>query len=255
MARLGIIGTGMIGGSIGSAARARGWDVRGCDRDPVTARRAIDLGAIDRVAGRDELYAVCDVVVIAAHVDATVEEVRALHARALRDDQLVIDVASVKAPIVRAAGGLAAFVPTHPMAGSERSGPAGARADLFAGRTWVYVPTHDAARTERAFAFITQLGANAVAVPDAEMHDAIVALTSHLPQRIAYAFTQLVNERAEHDPALVDALCGPAARELLRLGRSSRAMWDDIFAANGDAVEREFERLRELIEDDRRLSG
>jgi prephenate dehydrogenase len=254
MARLGIIGTGMIGGSIGMAARARGWEVRGYDRDPVVARCAIDLHAIDRNAERDDIYESCDVVAIAAHVDATVEEVRSLHGRTFRADQLVIDVASVKEPIAFAASGIDAFVPTHPMAGSERSGPTGARADMFEGRTWCYIPVRDTARTERACAFITELGARAVAIRDAEEHDRIVALTSHLPQRIAYAFTELVDELARRDPAAVDALCGPVARELLRIGRSSMAMWSDIFAANEENIERAFERLTEVL-DDRRFSG
>ena len=75
-------------------------------------------------------------------------------------------------------------------------------------------------------------GAKSLASRMQRDHDAIVALTSHLPQFIAYAFSQCVSERASSDPALVDALCGPAARELLRLGRSSPQMWDEIFAAN-----------------------
>jgi len=251
---LGIIGTGMIGSSVGLAARQRGWNVLGYDVFTLSAGLAIDAGAVERVASRDEIYAACEVIVIAAHVAATIDELAALRLRSLRDDQLVIDVASVKAPIIRAAAGMHAFVATHPMAGSERSGPQAARADLFTERTWCYVPGEDAARTERARSLIEGFGAVPFAV-DAQEHDAIVALTSHLPQLLAYAFTQRVGDlRAAHDPALVDALCGPAARELLRLGRSSPQMWNDIFAANGEAVQGELERLQRAI-DDRRLSG
>lgn len=250
---LGIIGTGLIGASIGLAARERGWDVLGCDRDPAAASSALRNAAIARIAERDEIYAVADVVAIAAHVSGTLEEIASLRRRALRDDQLIIDVASVKAPIERAADGIATFVPTHPMAGGERRGPDAARSDLFEGRVWCYVPTSDELRTAQARVFVEALGAISLEV-DAREHDAIVALTSHLPQFIAYAFNQCVSERASSDPALVDALCGPAARELLRLGRSSPQMWDEIFAANREALQSELQRFRKVI-DARRISG
>ncbi|MGD0967545.1 MAG: prephenate dehydrogenase/arogenate dehydrogenase family protein [Candidatus Aquilonibacter sp.] len=252
MARLGIIGTGLIGASIGLAARSRGWDVLGCDRDPAAAAGALRAEAIERVSERDEIYATCDAVVIAAHVSGTLEEIAGLRRRPLRNDQVILDVASVKAPIARAATGVETFVPTHPMAGGERRGPDAARADLFTGRVWCYVPTQSAAHTAQAVAFVEVLGAKAVAV-EAEQHDAIVALTSHLPQLLAYAFSERVNERAESDGEIVDALCGPAARELLRLGRSSPQMWDEIFAENRDALEHEVQRFRKAL-DDRRLS-
>jgi prephenate dehydrogenase len=251
--RLGVIGTGLIGASIGLAARARGWEVLGCDRDPAAASGALRVGAIGRIAERDEIYASSDVVAIAAHVSGTLEEVASLRRRALRDDQLIIDVASVKVPIARAADGIATFVPTHPMAGGERRGPDAARKDLFEGRVWCYVPTSDELRSAQAAAFAGALGANPIAV-GAQEHDAIVALTSHLPQLVAFAFAQRVSERAQTDPALVDALCGPAGRELLRLGNSSPQMWDEIFSANREALQQELTRLRKAL-DDRRLSG
>ena len=253
MPRLGVIGTGLIGASIGLAARSRGWEALGYDRDPAATTGALHADAIDRIAERDEIYATCDLVAIAAHVSGTLEEIATLRRRTLRSDQVIIDVASVKAPVARAAAGIDAFVPTHPMAGGERRGPGAARGDLFAGRVWCYVPTADSARSEQAAAFAQTLGANPVAV-DAEEHDAIVALTSHLPQLIAYAFTQRVNERNAADGELVDALCGPAARELLRLGRSSPQMWDEIFHENRDALEQELRRFRKAL-DDRRLPG
>jgi prephenate dehydrogenase len=253
MPRLGIIGTGLIGASIGLAAQARGWEVLGYDRDPAAASGALIGDAIDRVAQRDEIYAACTVVAIAAHIGGTLDEIAALRRRILPRDQLIIDVSSIKAPIAAAADGVAAFVPTHPMAGGERHGPGAARCDLFKGRFWCYVPTADEQRTVRARAFIEELGAKPVKV-DAREHDAIVALTSHLPQLLAYAFTQRVNERSGPNPELVDALCGPAAREFLRLGRSSPQMWDEIFSANSAALRAELSRFLATI-DDRRISG
>jgi prephenate dehydrogenase len=248
MPRLGIIGTGLIGASIGLAGQARGWEVLGYDRDPAATSSALINDAIDRVVQREAIYAESNVVVIATHISGVLEEIAALRRRVLPREQLVIDVSSVKAPIAAAAAGIAAFVPTHPMAGGERRGPGAARGDLFEGRFWCYVPTADEARTLQARAFIEDLGAKPVSV-DAQEHDAIVALTSHLPQLLAYAFTQCVNEQAGPNPELVDALCGPAAREFLRLGRSSPQMWDEIFAANREALQAELSRFLSAIDD------
>ena len=234
--RIGIIGTGLIGASIGLACRERGDEVLGCDIDAGAFAAAIRSHAVDRAASRDELYECCDVVVIAAHLRATLAEMAELREHPLRRNQLVIDVASVKAPIAAAAHHIPAFIPTHPMAGSEQRGASAARADLFSGRSWCYVPTTDEARTQAARDFIERFGARPVAV-DAHDHDRIVALTSHLPQLIAYAFTRCVAELAAIDPETTDALCGRITHELLRLGRSSPQMWDEIFAANASEID------------------
>jgi len=241
MRMLGIIGTGLIGSSIGLAARARGWTVLGYDADASASKTARDVTAIDRPATRDEVYAECAIVVIAVPVRATIEEVSALRDRRLRGDQLVLDTASVKAAVAEAADGLRAFVPTHPMAGSERSGPLAARSDLFEDRTWCVVPTENEERTKRAIAFVEDLGAHAVPIGAAE-HDRVVALTSHVPQLFAFAFARRIAERSSGGEA-IEALCGPAGRELLRLGRSSAAMWEQIFAENAEAIGFELERL------------
>lgn len=239
---LGIVGTGLIGGSIGIAARARGWRVIGYDLHEPASREALDAGAIDEAVHRAQLYDRSDVVVIAAHVQGTLAELTRLALERPSRPKLMIDVASVKAPVARAGSVIDRFVPTHPMAGTERSGAANARGDLFEGRSWAVIETGDQTATGNAHAFVTSLGAHAVAV-DAQEHDRIVALTSHLPQLLASAFAGRVHERRLNDAAAVDALCGPTAKELLRLGRSPFAMWRDIFASNGDAIARELRGL------------
>lgn len=233
--RVGILGTGLIGASIGLRCASLGDEVAGCDRDPRACAAALERGAIARIVDRDDLYAESEVVVIALPLDATLHEVARLRALPLRDEHLVIDVASVKAAVEEAGRGIAAFVPTHPMAGSERSGPAAADPSLFEGRTWCYVATEDERRTARARAFIERCGATAVAT-DGAAHDRIVALTSHLPQLIAFAFGARIDDLRASEGTLVDALCGPVARELLRLSRSSGSMWDPIFAFNAAPV-------------------
>ena len=175
---------------------------------------------------------------IAVPVDATVGEIGALRESPDIRAALVIDVSSVKAPIAAAARGLANFVGTHPMAGSERSGAAAARADLFDGKVWLYVPPGNAALETRARDFIASMGARPGAV-DAGEHDRIVALTSHLPQLLAFAFARRVHAFGK----TAEPMYGPVASELLRIGNLSFEMWEPIFAANRANIEEELRLL------------
>lgn len=223
---LGIVGVGAIGGSIALAARRRGWSTIGYDRDPL----ASDCD------GPQEVYERADVLVIATHLESSVRLLRELAVTPPARAALILDVASVKVPILEAAAGLPRFVASHPMAGTERSGRGSASADLFDGRVWAYVPTRDGALNERARGFIEQLGARPFAV-DSSTHDRVVGLTSHVPQVVASAVAAHVRDLAESaGDDVVDALCGPAARELLRLSRSGAAMWREILHANAAEV-------------------
>ena len=252
--RVGIIGTGLIGSSIGFACRERGDTVVGFDRDTGALRFAVVRGAIDDTPTRNEIYATCDVIVLALPLDVTIEEIRELRERTFRPEQVVIDVASVKSPVADAGREIDVFVPTHPMAGSEKSGPTAARGDLFERRWWCYVSTRDEARTQAARGFIDRLGAYPCGV-DAGEHDRIVALTSHLPQLIAYAFERCIEGLGTSlDGRTVSALCGPVAQELLRIAQSPREMWEPIFAANAVAIGNALAQLEQEI-DDRRISG
>jgi len=226
MTTLGVIGTGLIGGSIGMRARQLGWRVIGYDADTRAAEEAVACGAIDEAVPRERILQQADVVVIAAHVNATIVELDAMRSQAPRAAKLVIDVASVKAPVVRAARGVRNFVATHPMAGRERSGPSAATSDLFAGKTWLYVPSGDRELDWRAVEFIGAFGATPVEV-EAQEHDRTVAFTSHLPQVFATLFARRAEQRAG-----LDTYMGPVARELMRLSHSSPAMWREILDAN-----------------------
>ncbi|HTX59342.1 MAG TPA: prephenate dehydrogenase/arogenate dehydrogenase family protein [Verrucomicrobiae bacterium] len=242
MAVLGIVGTGTIGASIGLRARQGGATVVGYDLDPGAARRAAQLGAIERAVERDELFARAQTIVLAPHLEATLAQIAALAAEPPSRAELILDVASVKEPVARAGERLPNFVATHPMAGSERSGPEAARAELFEGRTWLFVPPADPLLAQRVRAFIAAMGALAHEVGAAE-HDRIAALTSHAPQLLAFAFARRVRELG---PA-VAPFCGPVARELLRLGDSNPAMWEQIAGANRANVERELGALWEAL--------
>jgi prephenate dehydrogenase len=231
----------VIGGSIGLRARGNGVHVVGADSDPVALDTARNVGAIDAVVEPEMLSRLADIVVIAAHLEPTLREIARL-ANEPSGPALLLDVASVKVPVAGAAKALSNFVATHPMAGSERSGPSAARPDLFEGCSWAYVPTGDRELDARACRFIESLGGIPVAMT-AEEHDRLVALTSHLPQVLALCYARMLRAAGEN----AEQLCGPVARELLRISGMSAAMWGDILQANAHNIEPELRRLsREL---------
>jgi prephenate dehydrogenase len=242
-ARLAILGTGLIGASVGLAARAAGWRVTGYDRDAATAAEARERGALDAVAADPaEAVAGATVVVVAAPVAATLALLAAFPAAP--QAELVIDTASVKAPVAAAGAAVRNFVATHPLAGSERSGPGAARADLFVGRAWAVVPPADPALEAAAFAFVRMLGARPFRVAAAR-HDALVAATSHLPQMIATALGERLAARLE-EPDLA-SLCGPGMRSSLRLAGSPWSTWDDILATNASAIAQEVRAFADVL--------
>jgi prephenate dehydrogenase len=227
---LAVVGVGLIGGSIGMAARRAGWVVLGVDTaDTVT--RAIELGAIDRGSALAEVGR-SDLVVLAAPVSRIPGLLRGL----APTEAVVTDVGSAKAAVVRGAAeaGIRRFVGGHPMAGSQLAGVANASPDLFRGARYLLTPTGDT--LPDAYALVTQfvrddLGATPTAV-DPERHDLIIAALSHLPHLLAVALLQVTSEISPD--AL--ALAGPSFRDLTRVGAASPALWADILAENAGAV-------------------
>lgn len=240
---VGIVGTGLIGASIGMRARESGMRVAGYDADPQAAVLAQRRGALDEIVSYDEALK-RDIVVLAGPVDATLEQLRDPAMRAL-EAALVIDVASVKAPIVEAARGIERFVASHPMAGRERSGADAADVTLFIGRSWAYVPSVNATANEAVQALIREMGATPHAV-DAAVHDRIVARTSHVPQLFAW----LIAQRFERDePDATDGLLGPVALELQRIAGSDKELWREILLANAENVKNELLALSRAMAD------
>jgi prephenate dehydrogenase len=241
---LGILGVGVIGGSIGLSARRKGVYVVGSDSNPAALDAARKAGAIDASAPPEALATTTDVLVLAGHLDSTLVELARLVSRGTAGPALVLDVSSVKVEVVRAAENLRNFVATHPMAGSERSGAVAARADLFENCPWAYVPTGDDLLDSRARDFIRWCGGAPIAM-GAQQHDRVVALTSHLPQIVASCYAALLRE----SESSAQQLRGPVARELLRIADMNAEMWRDILRANGHNIE---PHLRELA---RKLSS
>ena len=238
-----IVGVGLIGGSVGLAARATWPGVRvvGIDARDVLVS-ALALGAVTETAGDLAAVAGADLVVLCAPVAANVAALEALRPR-LAPGTVVTDVSSTKREIVRAAEtlGVGGFVGGHPLAGAATSGTASARDRLFRGRPWILTPSAwcEAGAVQRLRAFTRALGA-APTIMDAEAHDRLMAYVSHLPQVVASVLLETVGT-AVGDAGL--ALSGPGLADTTRLASSPGPLWAGILGANADHVAEALERV------------
>lgn len=242
-----VIGTGLIGGSIALALRARGWHVSGTDVDPAAEQRARDLGVIDAMG----IDPASDLTFVAAPVRAIADEVR----RALAETTgVVTDVGSVKSSLVQQVDD-PRFVAGHPMAGSEQLGLEGSTADMFAGALWVLTPVAhtDAEGFALVRGVVRSLGADVVELSP-ERHDALVAVVSHVPHLTAAALMGIADERAEEHAALLRLAAG-GFRDMTRIAAGTPAIWPDICAENRPAILEvldrlgtELDRIRALVE-------
>ena len=228
-----IIGTGLIGASLGIALTRASYAVSLADQSPTSAALAQDLGAGSVRAADDETAP--DVVVIATPPDVTA----GLVARALADwpSAVVTDVASVKGAVLKSLqdGGsdTSRYVGAHPMAGRERSGVVAARSDLFEGRAWVVAPAPDSSTS--AVSAVEALGravGAAVVRLDPTAHDVAVAAVSHVPQVAA----SLVAARLEGLSDQAVGLAGQGLRDVTRIAASDPQLWTQILSANAPAV-------------------
>ncbi|MGH9069011.1 MAG: prephenate dehydrogenase, partial [Acidimicrobiales bacterium] len=232
-----VVGTGLIGGSVGLALRARGWRVTGRDTDPARAAAALEAGALDAV-GEDPG---AEVTFVATPVSAVVEVARAALGSGPAD-QVVTDVGGVKGPLV-AAVDHPRFVGGHPMAGSEQDGVEGADASLFEGATWVLTPTPatDPVAFARLRSVVSSLGADVIAVAP-EAHDVLVATVSHVPHLTAATLMGLAADGATEHAALLRLAAG-GFRDMTRIAAGHPGIWPDICAENRDAIVASLDRL------------
>lgn len=237
-----IVGTGLIGGSIGLALKAQGWHVTGTDRDPGRAVRALELGALDEI-GNDTS---ASIVFLAVPVSGVADAAR--RALASNLSAVVTDVGSVKAPIVSAVDS-DRFVGGHPMAGSEQEGVEGADATLFDGAVWVLTPTEqtDSDALVLVRDVVSSLGAQVLALPP-ERHDELVAVVSHVPHLTAASLMVLAAEGAEESSALLRLAAG-GFRDMTRIAAGHPGIWPDICADNRDAIVATLDRLRAALDD------
>lgn len=251
--QLTILGTGLIGTSIGlslNAIKNRSFEIVGADRDRSRAREAKKLGAIDKEAGSiEEAVAGSGLVIIAAPV-VSARRLLEQMAEFVKPGTIVTDTCSTKSDIVRWADELLPenvhFVGGHPMAGREKSGPGAADADLFKGATWAITPSSRAAEQAVTIVLdlVQSLGANPLYIDPAE-HDQYAAAISHLPIVISVALFRMVRDSKGWEDASI--LAGPAFRDLTRLASGDPTMSADIMATNRDAVIHWIDRFREEL--------
>jgi prephenate dehydrogenase len=234
--RVAIIGTGLIGASVGLAAKRRGATVAGFDSDLGTVKRAAEREAIDEIGGTLEAaLAGAELAVVAVPVGQLASQVRAV-LDASREETTVTDVGSTKSAVCAAADRSPRFIGGHPVCGSEARGPEHASADLFDGATWFLSPLaqSDPERYRLVHGFVAELGATPVAV-DPVAHDRLVALTSHLPHVLANV---LVNQAGStridgHEPL---SSAGGSLRDMTRVAGANPRIWVDIFLENAEAL-------------------
>jgi prephenate dehydrogenase len=254
--RVAVIGTGLIGGSIGFALGQREIEVVGFDASRERLARAHELGAVDVVAASLEAaVAGSDLVFLAVPVGHIARlAVAAFDAGAT----VVSDVGSVKAPVVADVAAArpdraAWFVGGHPMAGSEQEGVEGADADLFFGSSWVLTPTAEtdpgAFTTVRSV--VGLLGAEAIEV-EPERHDALVALVSHVPQLAASTLMDVASTGGGEHRVLMRLAAG-GFRDMTRIAAGHPGIWPDILTANRDAVLHALDAYLESLGDVRAL--
>ncbi|HEV8251399.1 MAG TPA: prephenate dehydrogenase/arogenate dehydrogenase family protein [Gaiellaceae bacterium] len=230
ISRVAVVGTGLLGTSVAlaarraGAARAAAWDA-----DAATLADAAGGGAVEAAGSLRDAVVDAELVVVAAPVGALPATVREV--LEATPDATVTDVGSTKRTV--AAVDDPRFVAGHPLAGGASGGPARAAADLFDGATWFLTPSAaaDPARVETVERFVRALGAHPIRM-DAEAHDRLIAVTSHLPHALANALMRAAAGAGE------DALrhAAPSLREMTRVAGANALVWTDVFVDNGDLI-------------------
>ncbi len=241
--RLALIGLGLVGSSIGHVARRENLagHIAGCAATEATRERARAIGFVDSVtADAAEAVADADLVILCSPVGTFASIARTI-APALKSGAILSDAGSVKGSVLRdvrphVPDGVH-FVPGHPVAGTEHSGPDAGFADLFDGRWCILTPPEgtDAAAIERITEFWRRAGSR-VEIMDAAHHDIVLAITSHIPHLIAY---NIVGTAADLEAVTESEIIKYAAggfRDFTRIAASDPVMWRDVFLSNQDAV-------------------
>jgi prephenate dehydrogenase len=259
--RILILGTGLIGASVGLALKAAASDskILGWDADLAELAKALEVGAIDEaLPAREAVLApdAADIYLLATPVLPILDWMQRL-APVLNERQLVTDVGSTKLEIVELAAklynqpGKARFLPGHPMAGKESGGAALADAELFRGATWLFTPVdqNECALERQWRALVAGMGAQTQDL-GAERHDEVCAWVSHLPQMLSTALAALLQDTFSADPdglAAVQAIGGRALRETTRLGSSPYSMWRDIALTNTEPIAQTLHALEQRL--------
>ena len=251
--RVALIGVGLIGASLARVLRRDGLARRidGCVRSQGSRAYCLEHGIADAMHDTPgEAATGADLVVLCTPVGAYAEIAEAL-ADHLKPGAILTDVGSVKQAVIRDVGPYVPegvhFVPGHPVAGTERSGPQAGFAELFEGRWCILTPPPGT--DEAAVARLTELWrrcGSMVEIMDARHHDEVLAITSHLPHRIAYTIVGTASDVEQGTLAEVAKFSAGGFRDFTRIAGSNPIMWRDIFLNNRDAV---LEMLQRFTED------
>ncbi len=251
--RVAVIGIGLIGSSLTRAMRARGLarTVVTFDRDPAARAKALELGIVDEAPDAiGPAVRGADLVIICAPIGAYAE-IAAAMAPDLADGVIVSDVGSVKQAVIRDVSPYLRdgmhFVPGHPVAGTEHSGPEAGFAELFEGRWCILTPPPgtDQPAVERVAALWRGMG-SMVEVMDPQHHDQVLAITSHLPHLIAYTIVGTATDLEGSLQQEVIKFSAGGFRDFTRIAASDPVMWRDVFLNNKEAV---LEMLQRFSED------
>ena len=250
---LAVVGVGLIGGSAALALRQAGQAGRvlGVGRNVQSLEQARALGLIDEIATPAQAAAQADVILLSTPVGGLVTMLAQLRPH-LRPETLLTDAGSTKLEVVQAARAalgdrIGQFVPGHPIAGAERSGPAAADASLYRGRTVIVTPLPENAPA--GIAHVRDLwqacGARVIEM-DAEAHDRVLGSVSHMPHFLAAAYMAQV--AGADDAAQLLALAGSGFRDFTRIAAGSPEMWRDIFLSNRQALQTELAAVRAVLD-------
>jgi len=252
--RAAVLGLGLIGGSIGLAAKGRmDCEVVGWGPNQPTVDRALELGAIDRPAATvAEACADAEVVFCAAPV-ANLPDLARAALDASGPETVVTDAGSTKRELVAALGDDERFIGGHPLAGAETAGVANARADLFEGARWYLTPTERSSGIlyDRLQRTVAGLGARPQAI-DPAAHDRLMATVSHLPHVLANALAGQAAAELTRDSERMPEV-GPSFRDATRVAGSNPAVWSDIYAANSEALAAAIDDLVDRLGEAREL--
>ncbi|KAA0911820.1 prephenate dehydrogenase/arogenate dehydrogenase family protein [Pusillimonas sp. ANT_WB101] len=249
---LAIVGVGLIGGSFAAALRQASATGRvlGVGRNAASLKLACQLGLIDEVVTLEEAAEQADIILIATPIGVVGRVLSALRPL-LRAQTLVTDACSTKADVVataRQALGerIGQFVPGHPIAGAEQTGPEAASADLYRGRNIILTPlSENAVADVMCIRRLWEACGARVLTMEPAAHDTVMASVSHLPHFLSAAYMWQV--ASAHDSTVRMALAGSGFRDFTRIAAGSPEVWRDIFLSNRDAVLQELQQVKQAV--------
>ena len=255
---IGIIGPGLMGGSLGMALKKfpEKYYIIGYDHNPKHQKEALILNLVDKISDGFEEIKSCDVIILTIPVDAIIKAIENL--KDINEDCTVIDFGSSKSKISSSIPRKIRknFVTSHPMTGTEKFGPTAAIENLYKDKTMVVCDKEQSGELQRdiAIGLFRDIEANVVFM-GADEHDRHAAFISHMPHAVSYAIANSVMK--QEDSKNIIALAGGGFRSMSRIAKSSPNMWEDIFRQNRDnllesieSFNSEINRYKQMIENE-----